>query len=282
LWIAAYVLVTLLNQIALKWASAQGVSTAQALIVRGAVCSLLAIAVATGLGEAILPKHIKHQFIRFINAGFVLAALMASYHFISATSVSLISRMDIPIMVVAATSLGCNSNTFQRVLAYCTLGLTGLFIFVSSHNESTFGYFLAISGVVANVIGYVFLQTSVNSESPAVVALVPGIASVVFGLSIGIATKVSIVWSAKENGVLVCTGVAMYLMYKISIGLYKSLSLIGAQYPTILIPALSMPLEAWIMNRSFDAIYVLLTMIIMALLTGVLAAGRNNHESRQI
>lgn len=276
-----FIAVTVLNQLLLKWAADAGASTAQALFVRGSVCAMIAFLLGLIKGDKLTPSRLTKQALRFLNAGFALTAIMGSYRYLSATSVSLIARMDLPITLVFATHFGAKENRIQRTLALIAIIITVIAVLSGEAEQRALGLGLGFCGVGAIAIGYLFLRSATRTESAVVVAATPGLACAAFGVALILFTRETAIWSPAVTTALFVTGAAMYSLYRLTAILYQRLSIVDAEYPTIAVPLLSMPLEYAILGRRFTVTYIALTLVIVALLVIALVSRRESNEQRK-
>ena len=122
-----YVALHAANGILMKAMALNGVTTADALILRGIGCIGLALIIGKAIGSRLWPQNLGLQAFRFLFSGLALWALMAAYQYCNATSVAVISRLDNALLVIAGPAIGVRAGKLQRALAVlCCLLLLGV------------------------------------------------------------------------------------------------------------------------------------------------------------
>jgi drug/metabolite transporter (DMT)-like permease len=244
---------------------------------RGTVCAAIACFFGVVNGDQLKPKNVRLQLLRLVTTGFSLSAFTASYKYLSATSVSLISRTDLPLMILGGSFLQAKPRRKQQVLAGLALLLLGIGITNSPMTEPPLGFAFAFGGVLSLILGYSFLKSSSERENVSVVTITPAVASIVFGLTIGLTTSQELP-KLDTLPVIAASGLGMFSMYRLSNLIYQRISTIEAQTPSIFLPILAMPIEVFGFGQNFSMEYALVVLGTVVLLATAQLARRKNHE----
>lgn len=263
-----YVSLHAANGILLKALALHGVTTSDALILRGLGCITLAVLIGTRNGDRMWPLNPALQAFRFLFSGLALFSLTAAYQYCNATSVAVISRLDTALLILAGPAIGVRAGKLQRALAMtCCLLLLGVALGGGiGPGESLWGYFLAIAGTIGITIGYLFLRASAKREPMPVVAWVAGAAILGYGC---VTRAQGAPWPGPGLIALsLFAGVIMYGLYDLTVRLYQVMDVARAEYPTLFASLIVMALEATLLQVHFDLVYVA-SMVANVVLLGI-------------
>lgn len=267
-----YVGLHALNGLILKQLANLGVPTADTLLYRGLACAAAAALMGLWHKRSLWPNRPLLQVFRFFCSGLALWLITAAYGYANATTVSTISRLDTAILLVLGPIAGVASRPTQRVLAAGCIVLPMLVVAQGGmgSGEQGWGYLLAFLGTLGITMGYLFLRSSAKTENVQVVALIAGLAIAAYG-GVGHLASPGPWLGATELGLCAVTGLVMYLLYDLTVRLYRVMDIAKAEYPTLIAALAVMPAEALLFHVRFPLGYVVAMVANVALLGIILA-----------
>ncbi len=222
------------------------------LFLRGWSCLVLVLIEAAYLRLSLVPSRLRVQILRAFLASGSLLSIIASFHYASAASVSLFQRLDLVFLIFFGVGLSAEVKRFRRIMmAPVLLGFLALGIWYKPPGDSLEGYLLASLGAFGLAVGYIFLKKSQAEENGAVAIMVPALSL--------LAISICLFWidpsafpDLEVQLYSVIQGCLMYLVYKLTIALYRRLELSLAELPTLLAAWLVMPAESFFLEQSFS------------------------------
>jgi drug/metabolite transporter (DMT)-like permease len=127
--IIIYILVLITNSLITKYLSNQGLDGSFILFNRGLICLLFVILAALLTKQNLKPQKLGIQIIRFFVAGIGLFCITNSFKFINATSVSLVQRLEILMVVIATSVISKSFFTIKNIYAFAVFVAAGVFRF---------------------------------------------------------------------------------------------------------------------------------------------------------
>jgi hypothetical protein len=255
LLVVVFLLCSLTNNYLLSLLGSMNVPTGQSLLSRGIVCVLCSIFGGVYLREKIIPVAAKTQVIRFFLAGFGLWAIVESYRHARASEIAIVSRLDIPLMILFGFMLHLRTSRDQKFLAiFLIFSIVGSIWIFSDQRTTTYGLALSLIGTSLLSISYLLLNQTSRMESAAVVSMTPGLSCLVFGAGVLIHTGTKMILDPMVILLTVFSGVAMYSIYRIVRHLYRRLSFLNVQIANVLIPIISIPIDIVGFGSHFNAL----------------------------
>ncbi len=272
--LTVYVLCHAASSLVLKYLALLGMPAAQVLVFRGMGCLITALAWALYYRQGLWPREPRSQLIRIIVSGLSLFLITASYHYANATTVSIVQRMDIALLILLSPLVG--EPRGRRQMAFAAVILVAFFTFAlgfQGPGEGMLGYLFAFLGTLGVTFGFLLIKASSRKETEGVIAAVAGLAILLYGLGGSAATGTWIV--TPQTAVIgLCAGALMFLIYMLTIRLYRLMDVASAEYPTLFAVLLVAPAEHWLLGARFDLSYVAFLGVSVFLLGGILRARR--------
>ncbi|MBS1960088.1 MAG: hypothetical protein JST80_11485 [Bdellovibrionales bacterium] len=236
--------VSLINNYILSALGSLHVPTGQSLTFRGMVCVLCSLLGGLLLKERVVPEKFKTQIARFFFAGFGLWATIESYQFARASEIALISRLDLPVIIILGFLVSLTTTTVQKIMSLGLVGAITFSIWIFADEQTTVhGLLLAALGTLTLSLSYLLLNRTARTESAAIVSLTPAVACMIFGPIIFLGSKQSLNLEPLAIFLTAASGVAMYASYRTVRHLYRRYSFLRAQIAYILIPVISIPID---------------------------------------
>lgn len=256
LLVTTFTLTLLVNGLLTKFLIMNGLKGHELLILSGLGSLVCVVLQSMKYSHSLNPQNKRKQFFRALLAGGALYLITASYEHLSATSVSLVSRTDLALLILLGPLAQVPSKLLHRVGAAVAI----LFIlgFIGLRDEFR-GVLMAFSGTVAITAGYLFIKASMKEENTSVSILTPSLAILAFG-SVIAATASGPFLNARPWVILggVVLGALMFLIYRLTMKMYALMDIASAEYPTLVASGLMLPLEIYFFRTQFPLIHVLL------------------------
>lgn len=236
----------------------RNIPVSESLIVRGLSCLVCVLVYAHRCGLPLFPKSLKTQLFRAGLAGLALTFLSLSYNWLSASAVSVLSNIDVPLMVVLGPLIGVHASRLARWLS--GISISFLILYVSNlemNSQIVLGLSTLLVGTLLLCVGYVFIKRSMADENRAVAVLTPAIAIIVYGvLETTPPHAISTHWSGIQFLICVLSGGAMFVAYIATMKLYELTDLASAEFPTLIASVAIQPIEAVLLNESMKSVYL--------------------------
>lgn len=143
-----------------------GYSSSSVLVYRGILSMTITVLFALNSGQSVMPKKLHLQLLRLTNSGIGLLLAFEAYKGLTASTVAMVSRLDIPIAVLIGFAAGKRARDFKvglSVFAIC-LVLSILF-FSSTIKEDPVSLALSIIAVIQVSISYLLIKRSTRDEN---------------------------------------------------------------------------------------------------------------------
>lgn len=239
-----FLFVSLSNNYVLRILGQLGVPSEEALIGRGMTCMICSIIGGMIFGENLLPSMFKPQIARFFFAGFGLWATIESYHHARASEIALISRLDMPVIILLGFLINLKSTTFQKVSSVFLIACIATSLLIFTDQYSTFlGLALSATGTLLLTLSYLLLSYTSKIESAAIVSLTPALSCLAFGFFISLRSGKEFNYSSTAIFLTFLSGLLMYLSYRTLRHLYRRFHFLKAQVAYLLIPLVSIPID---------------------------------------
>lgn len=245
--------VSLANNFILSMLASLHTPSYQSMVCRGIACFACSIVGGFLLKEKLIPKFPKEQMVRFGLAGAGLWAIIESYAHAKASEIALVSRFDVPLIIVFGFLIKMKVTRLQKTFALFVMGIIIISLkYFASESTSVFGLSLALIGTVFLGASYLLLGRTATSESGTIVSATPALACIVFGAGLSFFSNAQMNLTITATLLSFLSGVTMYLAYRICRHLYRRYTFLRAQMAYVLIPTLSIPMDIIYFNHSFS------------------------------
>lgn len=280
IWALIMIMSLIVMGLAMRVLALADISLADGLIVRGVSCLGLVILFAYGKALSLVPKAPSTQCVRALLAGFALTLFTLSYNWLTASAVSVLSNIDVPLLVVLGPFIGIRASIKVRALSFVSiLFLVWYVLGLEVQPQLFYGLTSLMTACFLLCFGYVFIKKSMEEENQAIAILTPALAIIMYGLM----QKV-VFYSAPSlwTPTLICTamvsGVGMFFAYIATMKLYELTDIANAEFPTLISSLVIQPFEWMILDVSFQVIYVMPTIIFVLMTYFLLQAQRHQEE----
>jgi len=277
------ILLVAVNNNCFEFLSNHNIKASQTLFYRGVFTLIFCSVIAFIKKERIFPVKIKEQSIRFITTGGSLLLVLMSYVFLSAGTVSLLQRLDIPFLIFVSLTLKKKKKAYQIILSVLTiLSILSLTINPEIINEDLNGFILVFGSVLMTAIGYFTVHKGSNSESVPALINVSAISSIFFGLVITIFSSNNFVFPLIDFIAIALSALINVLLFYLAVRLYKMYeperALLPFVWAIITTSIIEMIIERKMYNRQDIIITVGLTTLITLICLGGQKLNGNNEK----
>ncbi len=248
-----------MSGLCLRLSAVNGVSTADALVMRGIFSLGFVILFANFKGLSLRPRSLRAQAIRAVVAGLALTFFTLSYEWLSASAVSVLSNVDIPFLLILGPLVGVKTNLRTQALAI--LSVLFLVLYVTGMKVES-GTWLGLGslglGTLLLCFGYFFIKKSMSDENEAITILTPSLAIIVFGIVEGaVHGGFAVPFSLQAVVEAAASGASMFGAYYATMRLYEVTDIANAEFPTLLSAVAIQPLEAVFLSEPLKPTYLL-------------------------
>jgi hypothetical protein len=238
----------------------EGMSSGQILFIVGLACGITSISVAVLTRGQIELKNKKLQLVRFFVAGLSGYFIAEAFHVLNASSVAMVSKIYIPLLLLVSPLIGVSYTARQKVLAAASIGAIVIFILCTHQPEMPIaGYGYAIIAALLVMVEYITLRRTALSEKLFWTAATPAMSCLVYGLLTAGPTNVIQILDMPIATIAIAflAGVILYLVYAVSIHRYRILPLGISEYPSLVTALVLLPLELLIYGGHPESSYIL-------------------------
>lgn len=271
-WALALILSLVEIGLCIRLLALRGAPLSDSLALRGASCLLLVILLARRKGLSLRPKKLPTQFVRAVLAGLALTFLSLSYNWLTASTVSVLSNIDVPLLVAMGPLAGVPASKTARSLSLVSIlflvwSVSGL----EPQTNLIYGLGTLLVGTLLLCLGYLYIKKSMTEENEAVAILTPSLALIAYGLlgRLGDAGTAS-AWTPESFFFGALSGAGMFVAYVSTMKLYELTDIASAEFPTLLSSLAIQPAEAILLHEHLNVVvlassigFVMMTYLIM-------------------
>ncbi len=264
IWSVALVVSISLLGLTIRSLALAEVPLSESLFLRGLASLIVTGIWAKAQALSLKPRSIKIQFVRAVVAGLALTFVTASYRWLSASAVSVLSNADIPLLVLLGSRVGQVSSMRAKTLSFVSIVLLIVYgLGIQSQPNWPFGVSSLFIGLILLCFGYSFIKKSMQQENRAITTMTPALAIMVYGVfqKTGEPLIVSINWSSYLIILGILSGLAMFGAYYATMKLYEVADIAIAEFPTLLASLVIQPAEAVLFHQSLEVNPFVLTVI---------------------
>lgn len=246
--------------ICIRWLALQDVPLSETLVLRGMVCGILSWMWAHHRGLSLRPRSPRTQIFRAALAGLALTFFSLSYDWLTASTVAVLSNIDVPMLIVLGPVVGVTAS--RKLRGFAALSILFLVWYVSGlevQKDLWWGLGSLGLGSVLLCFGFVFIKKSMTEENEAITVWVPALALIAYGLierAVGAGSPSTGSWQGLSLFVGVLSGAGMFGAYVATMRLYEVTDLASAEFPTLLSSIVIQPLEFFLLHEPMQATFL--------------------------
>lgn len=236
----------------------------------GSLLFILPFSILTKQKQAFNYAYTPFYFKLLINAVGIFL-LFTSYKYLAASSVSIIQRLDIPIIIISSVFLGTKKSALQFWLSIWVIILFVFFVIDSPYiDEDTYGVYLAIAAAICLALGYLLIKKNTEINSVTIVSIGYLISFFIGGFIPLVLSDNGIAipnWNGAISVVALLQGVLQTILTILGIGLLKDYSAEKARLPFVIGAFCTLIIEMIVENKWFSFNQIAISVII----TGIIA-----------
>lgn len=238
-----------------------GISTGESLLTRGLICLVAVVLFAHNRDLTLKIKSPRTQILRAVIAGLALTFYTISYSLISASAISVLSNIDVPLLIVLGPLIGMPATPKTRITAFLSISFLIWFIYGMEPNSGmVVGLLLLSAGTFLLCFGYRFIQLSMNEENEAVTVMVPAASIAVYGIAQMAWQRHGFnEWHQPQVIYATVSGACMFLAYYATMRLYRLTNIATAEFPTLLASLIIQPIESFFLDSPVKGVYLIST-----------------------
>jgi hypothetical protein len=196
---------------------------------------ILVVSFAVFENKTVAPQNMKPQLARFIMIGLATWLFTESYTYLPASSVSMIQRSEIPMIIVAGYLMGQIAWSKQVkfawfvVFAYCCF-----IIYTAIYLDDFLGIILAQSGVLITIITFQLMQKSINKEGEYASFAVTAVSCIFYGFLFSALNHQWVFIKTEHLYLVMAVAISLFLSYKAMASLYRTKTLAYARFPALI------------------------------------------------
>tara|TARA_B110001454_G_scaffold218046_1_gene244911 strand:+ start:22062 stop:22925 length:864 start_codon:yes stop_codon:yes gene_type:complete len=263
LWAILLVISLSVTGLSIRLLADRHVPLSQSLLARGLVCLILVWGWAKRQQLSLIPKSIKTQVFRALIAGLALTFFSMSYNWLSASTVAVLSNIDVPMLVILGSFVGQNSTLRAKLLSLISIVILAIYtLSLQRQPQWLLGISVLGIGTVLLCFGYFFIKKSMTEENEVITVLTPSLAIIAYGLvQWGLEPMTTSVWNSLSVISVIISGIGMFGAYYATMRLYELTDITTAEFPTLLSSVAIQPMEAIFFRESLSVSHLWLSIV---------------------
>jgi hypothetical protein len=228
---------------------------------RALSCLIFTLIYSNAKEHSLRPKQPRFQLFRAVLGAFSLLAIITSYHYIHASTVTMLQRLDLLILCIFGFHVSAGKSKLHVwAIIFCFALVSFL---LKDPTEQIAGYLLACIGATGLACGYMMMKKSQASENFSITIMVPSLSCIVLGIALG-PTAFAQSLTDPLATFAYASGATMFVTYYLTLKLFERMNIATAEFPTLLATTLVMPLETFFFGRSMHTtLFIFDTLIVL-------------------
>lgn len=259
-----------------------GVPAEQIMFYRGGSALILGIMVGLMSNYSLYPKSPKIHIARLLLNAASSYLTILSFSYLSASTVVLVGRTDIPILIFFSVISGIRKSNLQFWLSIWTVSVI-IFLAMDAKfiDEEPIGFLFAFASVFMTSMGYWLVKKASANDNIYVISNVFSFANLCFGAILILSRNGSFAVDASNYWIFLLSGITQLGTYYFGISMYKWYNVEQARIPFIAAGFFIMILEMIVEHKIFSTSQIALSLLITGmLLTIVLDPASPNKNIR--
>jgi drug/metabolite transporter (DMT)-like permease len=268
-----------INNNLIEFLSGNGYQSSTIMIVRGTISFLITILIALILKKSVKPQNYKTQIIRIFIEGSSIWLLYESFKYLSAGSVSLVQRMDVPLLVLISHMKGIRKNGLQFYFSIWAILLLIFFVFDARFiDEEPVGFMYAFGSVVLLSTTFFIIKEQTAKESLFAISTTYSLSLIVVGVLSNLIKSDSLQIQTNHIWAFGLTGIFQVIIVLLALYFFKNNSSEKARLPFIIGALATLLLEMFAEQKIFNFNQIGLS----TLITGIIVTICINPEPPNI
>jgi len=240
------------------------------MISSGGIALVINIIYAIIKKKRIFPKFWIPQLIRIVIDGASVWLFYESFKYLSASSVAIVQRMDIPLLVLISFYAGNSKSSLQYYLSFWAFLILAFFVADAKFiDEGIVGFFLSIGSVALRASTYFLIQKQVRYEDESVLNITYLFGIFTAGLILYIYQQQSINIATTDIPFFLVGAVSLYIIVQLALKLFAWHPAERARLPFVLGAFATMIVEMIIERKFFSFTQIGLSILITGIITTI-------------
>lgn len=245
----------------------RGYSSSSVLLYRGILSMSITVIFALNSGQSVLPKKLHLQLLRLTNSGVGLLLAFEAYKGLTASTVAMVSRLDIPIAVLIGFIAGKRKRDFKVGLSVFAICLVlSIILFSGTINEDPLCLVLSIIAVIQVSISYLLIKRSTRDENNFSIVNTTNIGCILIGIVAGVARGNLDVVQLQHLWIFLLASLSQVALNYTSAVVYRSKEVERAQRPYLLGSLTVMVVEQLITWQFFAPLHIAYILSVIAVI----------------
>ncbi len=220
--------------------------------------------------KRIFPKFWLPQLVRIVIDGASVWLFYESFKYLSASSVAIVQRMDIPLLVLISFYAGNSKSSLQYYLSFWSFLILAFFVADAKFiDEGIAGFFLSIGSVALRATTYFLIQKQTRYEDESVLNITYLFGILVAGLILNFSQQQPIVVAPADLPFFLVGAVSLYIIVQLALKLFAWHPAERARLPFVLGAFATMIVEMIIENKFFSFTQIGLSVLITGIITTI-------------
>ena len=264
------ILLVALNNNLIEYLTGEGYSAALIIFYNGIIAFVITLLYGKFTGKSLKVVNWKFLVLRVLLDAMSIWCIFESFKYLSASSVAIVQRMDIPFLILLAYLRGRTLKSLQFYFSIWTIVILLFFAFDAKFNdEDPIGFVYALTGVVLFALTLLIIKSQTVKESVHVISLSYFFSGIVGGLAFGTLQGISFQVSGEGIYLLSAAAAIQIIIVIVGIQLLRLYKPEMARLPYILGAFATMILEMVVEQKLFNFNQIGLSLIIIGLLTTI-------------
>ncbi|RYD58405.1 MAG: hypothetical protein EOP56_05690 [Sphingobacteriales bacterium] len=261
------VISAVLYNLTLDHLMARGYSSPSVLVYRGLFTMAMTMIVARYSNQSVFPKNIHLNIIRLLNSGIGLMLTFEAYKRLTASTVAMVARLDIPMAVLIGYAAGKRARDFKVGLSvFVVLMVLSILFFADFIHEQPVGLGLALISVSMISLSYLLIKRSTSDENNFSIVNITNIGCIVVGSISGLALGNLNMLQLKDLWLFLLTSLSQFALNYTMAVVYRKNEVERAQRPYLTGAIAVLIVEQVIERRFFPALQIGIILSVVAII----------------
>lgn len=249
----------------------RGYKPPQIMVFRGSLAFIFCTVISLVRGYSLLPNVWKPQIFRFFINGIASYLVIVSFKYLSASTIALINRLDVPFLIFLSALSGHQKSNLQFWLSVWTV-LIIAFLAIDARfiDEETIGFVYAFIGVLFISMGYFLVKHSSKNENAYLICNIFSLSNIVIGLILLLYKGYSLTIHVKDLWIFLLSALSQVGLYTLAIMLYRWFDIEKARLPFVLATLTTMIIEMLFEHKVFGISQMGLSLLLTGMLITII------------
>lgn len=265
--VVTVVVSAVLYNLTLDHLMARGYSSSSVLVYRGLFTMSITMLFARYSNQSVFPKNLHLNILRLLNSGIGLMLTFEAYKKLTASTVAMVARLDIPIAVLMGYIAGKRKRDYKIGLSvFAIVMVMSILFFADFIHEHPLGLGLALIAVAMTSLSYLLIKRSTADENNLTIVNITNIGCILVGVASGILFNNLSLIQLKDLWLFLLTSASQFaLNYTMSV-VYRKNDVERAQRPYLIGAIAVLMVEQVLEQRFFPALQIGIILFVVGII----------------